>query len=228
MNNILDIAFKSMHLSDFVLSGKSGELVTADDLSAYASQEDLSGKSTVYVDGTQTDLSICKVSLSDYVESAVYESIDPQIMYIVSSDHVEAFGKQMKNLANGTEISDAVNLGQLLNKVETRNLHVSGNLIQSEDDCLVVSEKNENAFIHVDGDSGTSYIGTRGWCILSIALSDSFVKLSGDATELTSYEGQKTTIRVGQFSYNGIFTVSSSIELDGGGNTIVPLIGLSS
>ena len=118
----------------------------------------------------------------------------------------------------------------------TGDLSVNGRFEQTDDpECVVyASEKNSNSFVHVDSNKGETVIGTKGWCILSIALEDSFVKLSGDATELSDYEGTKTTIRIGEFSYNGIFEISSSIEpgedsniisieLGEDGNTIVPL-----
>ena len=39
-------------------------------------------------------------------------------MYVISSDYIEAYGQQMKNLAPGVDLSDAVNVEQL-NTVST-------------------------------------------------------------------------------------------------------------
>ena len=38
-------------------------------------------------------------------------------MYVISSDYVEAYGQQIKNVAPGSDLSDVVNMEQLLSAV---------------------------------------------------------------------------------------------------------------
>ena len=59
------------------------------------------------------DLSVVKISKVAYDELVVNENVDPQTIYIVSSNYIDAYGEKMKNLAEGTEDSDAINYSQL-------------------------------------------------------------------------------------------------------------------
>jgi len=121
--------------------------------------------------------------------------------------------------AGGTVESDVTIKGKAI---------INGNFVHSnEESNVVVIEGTENVFVNSDSISGVTYVGTKGWCILDIDLSDSTVKLSGDASELADYGGQKVSLRVGSFSYNGQMTVNpDEISFDDE-NTIVKLDVLS-
>ena len=59
------------------------------------------------------DLSVIKLSYNEYKDLVNSNATSPSILYIVSSDYVETYGQQIKNVAPATDLSDAVNLEQL-------------------------------------------------------------------------------------------------------------------
>jgi hypothetical protein len=58
-----------------------------------------------------SDLNVIHISNDDYSDLLVYDNIDSKTIYIVSSDNFDVFGEQIKNVADATDLSDAVNLG---------------------------------------------------------------------------------------------------------------------
>ena len=59
------------------------------------------------------DLSVINLSYNEYQDLVNSNATSPSILYIVSSDYVETYGQQIKNVAPATDLSDAVNLEQL-------------------------------------------------------------------------------------------------------------------
>jgi hypothetical protein len=55
--------------------------------------------SNVYVDGTKADLSVCKISQSEYNKLVQNESCLSNTLYVVESDYIDAYGQQIKNIA---------------------------------------------------------------------------------------------------------------------------------
>ena len=53
------------------------------------------------------------MSLSDYLEKEAAGQLLSTELYLVSTDTFDAFGQQLKHLAPGTDLSDAVNKKQL-------------------------------------------------------------------------------------------------------------------
>jgi hypothetical protein len=72
---------------------------------------DISIKSSVFVDNNQTDLNVIHIDSSEYSNLVANDSVDNSTIYIVSSDNFDVFGEQIKNVADATDLSDAVNLG---------------------------------------------------------------------------------------------------------------------
>lgn len=60
-----------------------------------------------------SDLSVMKLSSDEYSQMVVLGETISNCLYVVQSDHIDAYGRQIKNLSAGTEASDAVNLEQL-------------------------------------------------------------------------------------------------------------------
>jgi len=56
-------------------------------------------------------LNVLHISNDDYSNIVNSDSVDSNTIYIVSSDVFNAYGEQIKNVANATDLSDAVNLG---------------------------------------------------------------------------------------------------------------------
>lgn len=66
-----------------------------------------------YSSGKQSDLSVIKLAASEYEQLVINGMTSPNALYIVSSDYINAYGEQLKNLAAATDLSDAVTLEQL-------------------------------------------------------------------------------------------------------------------
>ena len=64
--------------------------------------------SNVYINGAKADLSVCAVSDSEYERLALEGACLSNVVYVVSSDCVNAYGQQLKNLAAPTDPDDAV------------------------------------------------------------------------------------------------------------------------
>ena len=72
-------------------------------------------KNELTAEGEYGNLSVVKISKDDY-ETLVALSGDilsNNVLYIVESDYADMYGEQIKNLADGTDLSDAVNKQQL-------------------------------------------------------------------------------------------------------------------
>ena len=66
--------------------------------------------SNIYVNGEKADLSVCKIRQSEYNELVKNESCLSNTLYVVESDYIDAYGQQMKNVADPTDAQDAVTL----------------------------------------------------------------------------------------------------------------------
>lgn len=71
------------------------------------------------VDGRPSDLGVLRLAKDEYERRLVAGTLLSNELYVVSSDYVDAYGQQMKNLAPGTDLSDAVNLEQLYDAVSS-------------------------------------------------------------------------------------------------------------
>ena len=60
-----------------------------------------------------SDLSVIKLSSTEYSQLVVSGDILSNCLYVVHSDYVDAYGQQIKHVSAGTEGMDAVNLGQV-------------------------------------------------------------------------------------------------------------------
>lgn len=58
-----------------------------------------------------SSFSLVHISQEEYDQLVISGLVDPDTLYVVSSEVIDAKGQQIKNLADGTEVSDAVNLG---------------------------------------------------------------------------------------------------------------------
>ena len=63
--------------------------------------------SNVYINGAKADLSVCAVSDVEYERFALEGACLSNVIYVVSSDCVNAYGQQLKNLAAPTDPDDA-------------------------------------------------------------------------------------------------------------------------
>ena len=74
----------------------------------------------VKVDDVATEtLNIKRIDAAAYHELVVGGTVDNNTIYIVSSDHLNAFGEKITNVKDGEEAGDAVNYGQLSSAVNT-------------------------------------------------------------------------------------------------------------
>ena len=70
-----------------------------------------------YVTGTKEyklvsadSLSVVKISSEDYYDLMKNENVDPDVLYVVSSDVLNAYGERVVNVASPISATDAVNL----------------------------------------------------------------------------------------------------------------------
>jgi len=68
-------------------------------------------KSAISVDTVKTDLVLQHISQEDYDQLVVDDKALSNSLYIVSADYVETYGQQIKNVAEPTDLSDAVTKG---------------------------------------------------------------------------------------------------------------------
>ena len=74
--------------------------------------------SNVYIDGKNTDLSICKMSSSDYYQLVKEDRCLSNVLYVISSDIINAYGQQIKNVGLPELSSDAATKGYVDNVVQ--------------------------------------------------------------------------------------------------------------
>lgn len=76
--------------------------------------------SKIWINSTSADaLSICSISQDKYHEKVLDGSIDANTLYVVSADHLNMYGEQIKNLKDGTDAKDATTLSQLESKTKS-------------------------------------------------------------------------------------------------------------
>ena len=86
----------------------------------------------VFIDGTAvTSLSVENISQDDYHSLVSNGNVDPNTVYIVSSDTYNMYDQKIVNLADGTEEKDAVNFGQISALSGTIMAEVEANKLSS-------------------------------------------------------------------------------------------------
>lgn len=63
--------------------------------------------SNVYVNGSKVDLSVCNISEIEYHNLVLEGQCQSNVLYVVSSDSMNAYGMQLKNLAAPSSSNDA-------------------------------------------------------------------------------------------------------------------------
>ena len=65
----------------------------------------------VFINGLPAQsLSVIKLSASDYEDLVANDGTLSNVIYIVDDSYEDMYGQQVKNMAPGTDLSDAVNL----------------------------------------------------------------------------------------------------------------------
>lgn len=100
--------------SDYKTYSETQQTLSGD---GYATQDQLNEKSTVSVDNVKADVNLQHISQKDYEQLVVDDATLSNALYVVSADYVESYGQQIKNVAPGSDLSDAVNVEQLLSAV---------------------------------------------------------------------------------------------------------------
>lgn len=112
---------KGNYLSSNALDGYMTYADTKSSLSSdgYTTQVQLDAKSAISVDNQRADVNILHISQEEYNQLVASDAALSNTVYVLSSDYVEAYGQQIKNIASGTDLSDAVNVEQLSNAVSS-------------------------------------------------------------------------------------------------------------
>ena len=86
----------------------------------------------VFIDGTAVkSLSVENISQDDYHKLVTNDNVDPNTIYVVSSDTYNMYDQKIVNLADGTEEKDAVNFGQISALSGTIMAEVEANKLSS-------------------------------------------------------------------------------------------------
>ena len=107
-NDISD--FSKASLSDFNIIRDAQAESLALSAEMIANNEFLSASSDkkIFIDGLSAEsLSAMHISQDDFFQKVIASAMLSNELYIVSSDYINAYGEQIKNLAAPTELSDA-------------------------------------------------------------------------------------------------------------------------
>lgn len=76
-------------------------------------------KNDLTAEGKYGDLSVMKISKDDYEALVALsgDTLSNNVLYVIDSDYEDAYGQQIKNIADGTDLNDAVNIKQLQNAI---------------------------------------------------------------------------------------------------------------
>lgn len=182
----------------------------------------------IFIDGISAE-SLCAIHISqdDFYQRVENGQISSNELYIVSSDYINAYGEQLKNLAQPTDLSDAatkeyvdVISSSLSSQIERKiDKHdggdVSSNIVIFQHDMKILSGNysqtdtplnnktysSSNAFLQANIDSlyGDSYVGTKAFCVIGVSSEQNQIKLSGNINILKEAITQK---EVGDFYTN--------------------------
>lgn len=186
-----------------------GTVLTAhQSLINYVTKNELSTKSSVFVDNNQTDLNVIHIDNSEYSNIVNSDSVDSNTIYIVSSDVFNVYGEQIKNVANATDLSDAVNLGQINELIQPLNQNIDtkvSSLIMNGHELT-----STNGRINL-GSVISTHQNLSGYVIKNIS-SDFSVNLTGDFI-FQSSGGQNVKFKNGYVEFNG---TDNGIEFNNG------------
>jgi len=73
---------------------------------------------------SSTDLSIVKISEDAYLDLVAKHTVDQKVVYIISSDYLNAYDKQIKNVASPISSTDAANKLYVDSQVSSKVDHV--------------------------------------------------------------------------------------------------------
>ena len=158
---------------------------------------DLSSKilNKVKVNGESVDtLNVAHIDAADYHAMVKAGTVDANTVYVVSSEYLNAFNEQIKNVAPGTEETDAVNYGQLSSAVDElegriNNIVAEGlgvEVINLSNDLRTLSTQVGDLTIEVDNISAEA---ERQFGVLDQKASD----ISAEAGRLIGLVDQKAT-----------------------------------
>ena len=130
-------ATNSLATNFSIVDGKVNEL-----------SQDIENK--ILIDGEKVDqFEVKHISRDDYYD--LVNSEDGALsnaIYIVSSDTLNMYGEQIKNVADGTDLSDAVNLNQLCTVVQSIEIpEIPTKISELENDLSLAKIKTNNQYI---------------------------------------------------------------------------------
>lgn len=140
LSDALSVEIKNRTSADTVLSTAIDQKIWIKD-PASADDE--------YKTGKYSDLSVIKVTAAEYAQKVKDgTNLDSNILYIVSSDYIDAYGQQMKNLAEPTDLSDAATKNYVDSKVGTavQDVTVNGKTVVDAADHIAKINLSAMAF----------------------------------------------------------------------------------
>lgn len=175
----------------------------------------------IYIDDNQVDkLYIKHVSQDEYYELVnSEEGALSNAIYIVSSDTLNMYGEQIKNVAAGTDLSDVVNLNQLCSAVQSIEIpEIPTKISEFENDLSLAKIKIDNQYIeefeikHVSKDEYYELIANDKELLSNVLyiISNDILNAYGQKIENVA-DGEKDTdaVNLGQLKkYSDVLSVN--------------------
>lgn len=142
-NDISD--FSKASLSDFNIIRDAQAESLALSAEMIANDEFLSASSDkkIFIDGLSAEsLSAMHISQDDFFQKVIASAMLSNELYIVSSDYINAYGEQLKNLAEPTDLSDATTKEYVDNADSSISGQLSGLISAMYDDLENVATDN--------------------------------------------------------------------------------------
>ena len=106
--------------------------------------------SKVYINGTQSDLSVIKIDAKDYYQKVIAGETDEHTLYVLSSFENSAYGQRIENVLDPVKVDDAATKGYVDEKIaEIRQKASQLSVLDEKSVTSVQVVKTVNSIINI-------------------------------------------------------------------------------